>query len=296
MDAEPFPALSLPYEPVAGDRPCPTNAPRNLGGIRLGRRLTVLALSWLLLASSSPVNDAPVMSVAQILDSVVRILPRPETIGRNRLAAQAPTTPAICSDTGAGGLRCSDRRGDYSPTGSPSGVDAPNSGGPSGVAETTEGGNTAAAPPQIAEKNIGQEPSAELESEPAERITLADEICEGLDPPRLGCPHSSTIEARSVNVVSVEPAESPIVTQRLEGVWHSSNYILRVDAGRLQANVNGNAPFSWQRFRVRQASSNEVVFAVGAQIFVAKVAESSLRLTSTSFRGEKELTRLALSD
>jgi hypothetical protein len=88
-------------------------------------------------------------------------------------------------------------------------------------------------------------------------------------------------------------AASPVdeAARRLDGAWRGDGFSLKVDSRRAQANIDPERPFEWRRFAVKQAEDGEIVFAVGAEIFEAKLAEDSLELTSTSFRGERRLAR-----
>ena len=86
---------------------------------------------------------------------------------------------------------------------------------------------------------------------------------------------------------------SPFVdaAKRLEGGWEGDSFVLRVDAQRAQASIDPARPFAWQRFLVKAVDGNKVTFAVGAEVFEARIDADSLVLTSTSFRGERKLHR-----
>jgi len=77
----------------------------------------------------------------------------------------------------------------------------------------------------------------------------------------------------------------------LSGVWQGDGYTLRVDASRAQASVDGARPFAWSRFLVKEVDGDEIVFSVGAEIFEARVNDLGIVLTSTVFRGERNLQR-----
>ena len=86
---------------------------------------------------------------------------------------------------------------------------------------------------------------------------------------------------------------SPFVdaAKRLDGGWQGDDYMLRIDAQRAQASIDPNRPFQWQRFLVKSVEGDKIVFAVGPELFEAKLESDSLVLTSTSFRGERTLHR-----
>lgn len=88
-------------------------------------------------------------------------------------------------------------------------------------------------------------------------------------------------------------ADSPflVAAARLDGEWHGEGFALRVDSYRAQANVRLDRPFQWQRFLVKEVAGEKVTFTVGAELFEATLDGDSLRLTSTSFRGERLLQR-----
>ena len=67
--------------------------------------------------------------------------------------------------------------------------------------------------------------------------------------------------------------------------------MLRVDAKRAQASVDLARPFEWERFLIKEVSEAEIIFTVGAELFEAKLAEDTLTLTGTNFRGPRVLFR-----
>lgn len=79
--------------------------------------------------------------------------------------------------------------------------------------------------------------------------------------------------------------------QLLDGEWRGAEVVLRIDAERAQASVTPDRPFEWRRFIIKDVHDNEVVFAIGAELFEAKVAADTLTLTGTSFRGARVLFR-----
>jgi hypothetical protein len=81
--------------------------------------------------------------------------------------------------------------------------------------------------------------------------------------------------------------------QRLDGEWRGTDFVLRVDAKRAQASVDIARPFEWERFLIKDVTEGEITFSVGAELFEAKLAEGTLTLTGTSFRGPRVLLREA---
>lgn len=77
----------------------------------------------------------------------------------------------------------------------------------------------------------------------------------------------------------------------LDGEWSNDTVVLRIDAERAQASMTPDRPFEWKRFVIRDAQGNEVIFAIGAELYEATVAGDSLTLTGTSFRGKRVLFR-----
>lgn len=78
---------------------------------------------------------------------------------------------------------------------------------------------------------------------------------------------------------------------RLDGEWRGADFVLRVDAKRAQASVDLERPFAWQRFLVKEVTSDEIVFTVGPELFQARVEEDLLTISGTSFRGTRVLVR-----
>jgi ribose 1,5-bisphosphokinase PhnN len=79
--------------------------------------------------------------------------------------------------------------------------------------------------------------------------------------------------------------------ERLNGEWRGGEFVLRVDAKRAQASTANDRPFEWQRFVVREVVGNEVVFAIGTELFEAVIESDTIVLTSSEFRGERVLFR-----
>jgi hypothetical protein len=77
----------------------------------------------------------------------------------------------------------------------------------------------------------------------------------------------------------------------LDGEWRGPDFVLKVDAKRAQASIDVGRPFAWERFLVKEVSGNEVVFAIGAELFEATLESDTLVLSGTSFRGERVLFR-----
>jgi hypothetical protein len=77
----------------------------------------------------------------------------------------------------------------------------------------------------------------------------------------------------------------------LDGEWEGTDFVLHIDAKRAQASVDPDRPFEWRRFVVREVTPTEVVFAIGSELFEARVDSDILVLTSTGFRGERILFR-----
>ena len=125
---------------------------------------------------------------------------------------------------------------------------------------------------------------------------LAAAACVNETPPRLGCRQLADVDHLSVATQSITPQEelgesALVAAQRLEGVWSGDGYTLRIDNGRAQANISPNMPFEWQRFVIRRASADSVVFVLGRSLFEARLSDRTITLTSTDFRGEQVLTR-----
>ena len=81
--------------------------------------------------------------------------------------------------------------------------------------------------------------------------------------------------------------------EKLDGEWRGADFVLRVDARRAQASVDPQRPFEWEHFLIKEVSAGEIVFAVGAELFEAKLDANVLTLTGTSFRGARVLFREA---
>jgi hypothetical protein len=79
--------------------------------------------------------------------------------------------------------------------------------------------------------------------------------------------------------------------KRLDGNWQGNGFVLRVDIQRAQASIDPNRPFEWQRFMVKEVTPDEIVFTIGAELFEARVAEDTLTLSGTNFRGRRYLWR-----
>jgi hypothetical protein len=79
--------------------------------------------------------------------------------------------------------------------------------------------------------------------------------------------------------------------ERLDGEWHSADFVLKVDSRRAQASVDANRPFHWERFLIKEVTEDEIVFSIGAELFQAAVEENMLVLTGTTFRGKRVLFR-----
>lgn len=79
--------------------------------------------------------------------------------------------------------------------------------------------------------------------------------------------------------------------ERLNGEWRGENFVLRVDARRAQASVDVARPFAWERFLIKEVTPGEVVFAVGPEVYEARIEADVLTLTGTSFRGARVLFR-----
>ena len=77
----------------------------------------------------------------------------------------------------------------------------------------------------------------------------------------------------------------------LNGEWHGADFVLRVDAKRAQASIDPARPFAWERFLIKEVSGGQIVFAVGAELFEARLDADMLTLTGTSFRGPRVLLR-----
>jgi hypothetical protein len=78
---------------------------------------------------------------------------------------------------------------------------------------------------------------------------------------------------------------------QLDGEWRAADFVLRVDAPRAQASLEQGQPFAWERFVIKEVTPSEVVFAVGAELYEARIDTDILTLTGTSFRGTRVLFR-----
>jgi hypothetical protein len=120
-------------------------------------------------------------------------------------------------------------------------------------------------------------------------------VCVQAQPPRMAC--GELAEARRLAVASIPIEEKADAlagfndTSRLEGNWRGDGLRLQIDAERAQANIDAAAPFEWKRFVVSRATERSVVFVLGADVFHAELSDGSLLLTSTAFRGEREMLR-----
>jgi hypothetical protein len=79
----------------------------------------------------------------------------------------------------------------------------------------------------------------------------------------------------------------------LDGDWRGGDFVLRVDARRAQASIDPSHPFEWEHFLIKEVNDREIVFAVGADLFEAKLGADTLTLTGTGFRGARVLFREA---
>jgi len=77
----------------------------------------------------------------------------------------------------------------------------------------------------------------------------------------------------------------------LDGQWRGGDFVLRVDAKRAQASIDPVRPFEWEHFLIKDVTSKEIVFTIGAELFEAKLDTDTLTLTGTSFRGARVLFR-----
>jgi hypothetical protein len=79
--------------------------------------------------------------------------------------------------------------------------------------------------------------------------------------------------------------------QRLNGEWRGAEVVLRIDAERAQASMTPDRPFEWRRFIIKDIRPDEIVFAIGAELYEAKIDADTLTLTGTTIRGAKVLFR-----
>ena len=98
--------------------------------------------------------------------------------------------------------------------------------------------------------------------------------------------------ASAVGAVAAEGMSFIEAAERLDGTWEGDGYILRVDKDRAQANVDAQRPFRWQRFLVKEVDGDLIVFTIGPELFEGRLAEDSLTLSSTIFRGERNMARV----
>ena len=77
----------------------------------------------------------------------------------------------------------------------------------------------------------------------------------------------------------------------LDGEWRGADFVLRVDSKRAQASIDPARPFEWERFLIKEVSDGGITFSIGAELFEAKLAEETLTLTGTGFRGARVLFR-----
>lgn len=77
----------------------------------------------------------------------------------------------------------------------------------------------------------------------------------------------------------------------LDGVWRGNDFVLRVDARRAQASIDPAHPFAWERFLIKEVTPDEIVFTVGPELYEAEIADDTLTLKGTSFRGARVLFR-----
>jgi hypothetical protein len=79
--------------------------------------------------------------------------------------------------------------------------------------------------------------------------------------------------------------------KELDGDWRGGDFVLRIDARRAQASVDPSRPFEWEHFLIKEVNDREIVFAIGADLFEAKLETDVLTLTGTGFRGARVLFR-----
>jgi hypothetical protein len=77
----------------------------------------------------------------------------------------------------------------------------------------------------------------------------------------------------------------------LDGQWKGDDFMLKIDSTRAQASLDPARPFEWRRFLVQSVSGETVTFSVGPDVFEARIADDELKLTGTTFRGERTLVR-----
>lgn len=105
--------------------------------------------------------------------------------------------------------------------------------------------------------------------------------------------------SRFVSIVLVAIAVAPWAAaspfadaaSQLDGRWEGDGFVLKIDSSRAQASLDPSRPFHWQRFVVKEVTEDAFIFAIGNELFQATVDAEALRLSGTSFRGEKVLRR-----
>jgi len=91
--------------------------------------------------------------------------------------------------------------------------------------------------------------------------------------------------------LSAQPSSRAEAARLLDGDWRNETFVLRVDAERAQASVSPDRPFEWKRFVVREIAGDEVIFAIGAELYEARIDDDAMTLTGTSFFGTEVLFR-----
>src|SRR5262245_46549480 len=89
---------------------------------------------------------------------------------------------------------------------------------------------------------------------------------------------------------SVRPSFAE-AAKELDGDWRGGDFVLRIDARRAQASIDPTRPFEWEHFLIKAVDDREITFAVGANLYEAKVEADVLTLTGTGFRGARVLFR-----
>jgi hypothetical protein len=102
---------------------------------------------------------------------------------------------------------------------------------------------------------------------------------------------SGALLALALAVAPVAASPFSEAADLLDGEWEGTDFVLHIDAKRAQASIDPERPFEWRRFVVREVTATEVVFAIGSELFEARVDSDVLVLTSTGFRGERILFR-----
>jgi hypothetical protein len=97
--------------------------------------------------------------------------------------------------------------------------------------------------------------------------------------------------SRTVKTITIE-APSRHEAAVLDGRWQGPDYAVTIDTARDQASTDRSRPLEWQRFSLKEISDRELLFTIGPELFEAKLQPGeTLLLTSTSFRGERVLSR-----